>query len=109
MKTHINGFRFKYEVTSTPWHSRCLFSIKAIHKSSRRSSTINNVNQILSDFNISETDKNFVESDWELSKKKATYFVKKAKELFSDRNYLKFLEKRLDEDRAEGEWENVEP
>ena len=111
MTTRLNGIRYNCDIISFPISKRgkYCFSIKAIHKRSRRSSTINNLNQILSDFNIPESDKNFIESDWEVSKREATILVKKAKELFSDRAYLKYLANILDDDRAESEWENREP
>ena len=108
MKRHIEGIHYKYDIISVSTQRKYYFSIKAIHKFSRRTSTINTVNPILSEFKIPDTDRRFKESTWEVNKKNSTLLMKKAKELLSDRNYQKYLERVLDEDRELSEWENIE-
>ena len=108
MKTHIEGTSYQYDVISVSKQGKYYFSIKAIHKFSRRTSTINTVNPILSELKIPDTDIKFKESTWEVNKKRSTLLVKKAKELLSNRHYQKYLERILDEDRELSEWENIE-
>ncbi|MBI4548841.1 MAG: hypothetical protein HY707_12735 [Ignavibacteriae bacterium] len=108
MKTYIQGIQYKYDIITVLKRGKCYFTIKAIHKLSNRSSTINTVNPILSEFDIPVYDKRVAESTWEVSKKRSASLVKLAKELLSDREYLKYLEKILDEDREQSEWENLE-
>ena len=43
---------------------------------------------------------------WVLTKEDARYLEKTAKQFLSDPSFRNYLERRLDEDRMSGEWEN---
>lgn len=107
MKIRINGITYQYEILSVPRSGRFHFSIRAIHLLSSRSSTITTVNPILSEFSISDNDIKLKESIWEVDKKQSTSLMLTAKEILSHRYYIKYLEKILDEDRLQSEWENI--
>ncbi|OIN98591.1 hypothetical protein COS16_08650 [Candidatus Desantisbacteria bacterium CG02_land_8_20_14_3_00_49_13] len=102
MKTIIKGRKYNFYVVSDGIE----FYIKALHRISSRASFINNVNAILSEFNIDINDKKSAESQWLISEKLSGQFFKRAKSFLSDKNYRDYIEKRLDEDRECGEWEN---
>lgn len=102
MKTIIKGQNYNFYVQA----DGVKFYIKALHLTSLRFSFINNLNAVLSEFNISIDDKRVSESQWFIPKKQSGLFFKEATEfLLSDvsRNYI---EQKLDEDRKCGEWEN---
>jgi len=44
---------------------------------------------------------------WVVTKNESHEFVKTAKEFLSSSYFLNYLERKLDEDREAGEWENV--
>lgn len=107
MKRLVTGISYLYEITSVQKRNKHHFSIRATHKSSKRSSVITTINLFLSEFDIPESDKNFKESIWIVDKKKAIFLVKATIHLLSDQNYQKYLEKFLYEDRNQSEWENI--
>ena len=107
MKTNINGIDYLYEVISIPKKGKYHFSINAIHKLSRRLSTITTINPILSEFNVIESDRRCKKSIWEVNITESNSFVRIAKDILSDKYYQKYLEKVLDEDRMQSEWENL--
>ncbi len=108
MKTRIDGISYSYDAIFVPKRDKFHFSIKATYKTNRRSSTITNVNPILSEFNIPESDKRFKESVWVVNQKRSMFLMNMAKQLLSDRSYQRYLERILDEDRKQSEWENIE-
>ncbi len=83
------------------------FFIKAQHIASRRFSYINNLNLMLSEFGIHSDDPRSAESQWTVSKRELKTLTNKTKIMFSDINFVEYIEKQLDYDRAEGEWENI--
>ncbi len=66
-----------------------------------------NLNQILSEFNVKESDRRFEESTWS-TRRDSVSLIRCAKELLSSSSFRKYLESKLDEDRSLGEWENFE-
>ena len=98
-----------YTIEIEAWRSRRLygFSIIAIHKQTKRCSTINTLNTILSWFEIDGDSALADEPEWFITKRKLNQYRKLAKQIFSNKNYFKYLESKLDEDRSEGEWTNL--
>jgi hypothetical protein len=103
MKTLIKGQNYDFCIIAEDIE----FFIEAIHKGSLKYSFINNLNAILSEFNVNVDDEKASESQWIVSKKQGKLFFKEAMELLSDRTYRAYLEKMLDEDRRCSEWENA--
>ena len=83
------------------------FSILAIDKKTNLCSSINNLNLILSELEIDYQDHQFDDSSWILSYELAKSLFYKAKNLFSDIEFIGFVEIYLDLDREEGKWENI--
>lgn len=106
MKYHYQGYKYSFEVEAEPYKDKFFFSIIAIHKASGKFSCINTLNQILSEFSFNGNDPRASESDWLISKQEVNVFLHNVKELFLDKNSIRFLEDKLDEDRECGEWEN---
>jgi len=102
MKNVIKGQNYNFCIIA----DRTKFYIEAIHTTSLRFSFINNLNTILSEFNISVDDKKVSESQWLVSKRRNKLFFKKATEFLSDKMYRDYIEKKLEEDRECSEWEN---
>lgn len=105
MRIKINGIKYRYTINHDS--SRHLFWISAIHKKSNRTSNIMNLNPILSEFNVKESDRRFEESTWS-TRQDSVSLILCAKELLSSSSFRKYLEAKLDEDRSLGEWENFE-
>ncbi|MBU4320232.1 MAG: hypothetical protein KJ739_04000 [Nitrospinae bacterium] len=109
MKTFVKGIRYDYKIFIFPRdRNNCYFSIKAVHKQTGRTSFITTVNVILSELGIDSNESMFWESDWMLSRKEANKYSKHAYELFSTKNFLSCIERYLDIDRQQSEWENYE-
>ena len=106
MITKIEGEKYNYEIVSENEDEDICFFIKAIHKLTGRYSCINNLNAILSEFNIGIDDPKNEDSMWVLTKENACYLEKTARQILSDPSFRDYLEKWLDEDRILGEWEN---
>jgi len=104
-KTEGNRYSFRLHTTNTRIESD--FSILSINKTSNLCSSINNLNLILSELGIDYQDSRFADSSWILPNESAKSLFRKARDLLSDMEFLKFLEDYLDLDREEGEWENV--
>ena len=102
MKTIIKGQNYNFCVVV----DRVKFFIEAIHCASLRFSFINNLNAVLSEFNINIDDKKVSESQWLASEKQNRLFFKRAIKFLSDKVCQNYLERKLDEDRECGEWEN---
>ena len=106
MITKIEGRKYSFEVISENEDEDLCFFIKAIDKHTGRYSCINNLNAILSEFNIEIDDPKNEDSMWVLTKEDARHLEKTARQILSDPSFRNYLEKRLDEDRMSGEWEN---
>jgi hypothetical protein len=106
MIAKIEGEKYNYEIVSENEDEDSCFFIKAIHKLTGRYSCINNLNAILSEFNIGIDDPRVEDSMWVLTKEDTCYLEKTAKQILSDPSFRDYLERQLDEDRMSGEWEN---
>lgn len=102
MKTIIKGQNYNFCVVADGMK----FYIQALHRACLRFSFINNLNAILSEFDINIDDKKVSESQWHASKKQCNLFFKKATQFLSNRSSRNYIEKKLDKDRGYGEWEN---
>lgn len=107
MIINIQGGKYFFNIVSQSNRQLVSFYIRATCKLTKRTSCINNLNPLLSEFNIDSANRRFADSTWEVSKKEAGHFINTAKEIFSSKSFLNFLEDRLDEDRIVGEWENI--
>jgi hypothetical protein len=105
MLLKINGVKYRYTINHDK--RRRLFWIAAIHKRSKRTSSIMNLNPILSEFSVKEGDKRFVESTWK-TRSDSHSLLRRAIDLLSSSSFKKYLEAILDEDRTLSEWENFE-
>lgn len=109
MKKMFNGNKYKYRLFNLSLgEKRSLFFIKAIHKQTQRTSFITNVNVILSELHIPSNVSRFWESEWTLNEREAGNLIASATELLSLKKFLPYLEKQLDFDRKQSEWENYE-
>jgi len=104
MKSIIKGQNYNFYIIADGMK----FYIKALHLASSRFSFINNLNAVLSEFNIGADDKRVSESQWLISGKQSSLFFKKATEFLLSGNSRNYIEGKLDEDRECGEWENIE-
>lgn len=102
MKTIIKGQKYNFCVVA----DRAKFYIEAIHLASLKFSSINNLNVILSEFNIDIDDERVSEPQWFIPARQNKLFFRKAVNFLSDKIYRDYLERKLDEDRKCGEWEN---
>ncbi len=112
-KIVVDGERYNFEIVSEDLGDEVEFYIRAICKATRRTSCINNLNavssQLLTERQIENYDDHpeFHGSTWFVTKRKAANLTKKAKAYLSDSNSLSYLENEIDDDRYEGEWENI--
>jgi|GEM_PF-796755 hypothetical protein len=106
LKRYI-GDRYLFEVESAPVARGFVFTITAIDRESGRRSHVNNVNGILSQFDLEEDDPRYEESDWWVSTKENEQFRARAGEVFRSQYQLRQIEATLDEDRMLGEWANT--
>ena len=102
MKTKINGQNYNFCIVA----DRNKFYIEAVHTGSLRFSFINNLNVILSEFDVGMDDEKISESQWIISEIKNKLFSEKAIKFLSDKICRNYLEEKLEEDRKYGEWEN---
>lgn len=102
MRTVIKGQNYNFFVVA----DGLKFYIKALHKASCRFSFINNLNTILSEFNIGIDNKMASESQWLIPKKQSDVFFRKPTMLLLNKDSRDYIEKKLDEDRKCSEWEN---
>lgn len=70
MKTNIKGQNYNFCIVA----NGTKFYIEALHLASLRYSFINNLNAILSEFDIGMGDKNVSESQWVVSKRQGRFF-----------------------------------
>ena len=107
MRKSISGKRYNFLVKCYKKTGLFCFYIKAISVKERRYSHINNLNCILSNLDIDKDKDKIAESQWSVGAKEARRYFKKANIFLSDKIFLNYLEKQLDLDRHEGEWENI--
>jgi hypothetical protein len=107
MSITIQGEKYIFNIISQTEDQDYFFAIQASSKSSGRTSYINNLNVILSEFGIEMDDPKVADSTWVITKEEAQHYVDTATQFLFDRVFLDYLENRLDEDRMLGEWENV--
>jgi hypothetical protein len=106
MITEISGTRYNFEIMVENTDAYSDFSIRAICKNTRRFSSINNLNSMLSEFDISGDAPKFDDSTWTLTEEETNHLEATARQLFSSPSFLEYLEDKLDEDRMAGEWAN---
>jgi len=107
MISFIQGKSYDFEMVSQNECSNFCFFLRAICKSTKRTSCINNLNPILSEFNVDLDDPKYHDSSWVVTEKEAHRLKAKGKQFLSDSSFRDYIESRLDEDRALGEWENI--
>ena len=107
MTISIQGRKYNFEVVSQNERNDFYFFIRAICKSTKRVSCINNLNTILSEFNIEVDDPKFWDSTWVVTREEAYNLEGKAKQFLSDSSSRDYIESHLDEDRVLGEWETI--
>ncbi len=103
MKTIVIGNNYKFYIVS----DGIKFYIEALQLTTSRYSYINNLNAILSEFDIGIDDKKVSDSQWLVSLRQSYMFFEKASRILSNKNSRNHIEKMLDEDRKCGEWENL--
>ena len=102
MEKIIKGQNYNFCIVA----DRVKFYIEAVHIASLRFSFINNLNTVLSEFNINIDNGKASKSQWLVSKKQSKLFFKKAVKFLSNKPFRNYIEKKLNEDRKYGEWEN---
>ena len=107
MLVFVHGRKYSFEIVTQNEENDCFFYLRAICKYTKGTSCINNLNAILSEFNIEIDDPNCWDSTWIVTNEKAHELEVKAKNFLSDYSFRDYIESRLDEDRMLGEWENI--
>jgi len=107
MTKEFQGAKYDYKIILDNEENlrHCDFSIIAVCKQTNRCSSINNLNPILSELAVDPANPKYEDSSWCLSDAEGRRLFKKAAALLDSSDYIKYLEGRLDEDRACGEWE----
>ncbi|MCG2808741.1 MAG: hypothetical protein L6275_00120 [Candidatus Portnoybacteria bacterium] len=109
MKKVFKGNKYNFQIFNFPLGKRqILFSIEATHNRTKRTSFITNVNVILSELNIHSEIPKFWESEWILNNTEANKLITVTEQFLSDKKFLPYLEKYLNLDRKQSEWENYE-
>jgi hypothetical protein len=109
MKKAFEGNRYNFKIFNLPLGKRqSVFYIKAKHKETSRTSFITNVNVVLSELDIPSDMPTFWESEWVLNRRKANEIARVAEQFLSDEKFLPYLEKYLNLDKEQSEWENYE-
>lgn len=103
------GANYFFEIESLPVAEGIVFSITAIDRVSGKKSQINDLNSILSVFEVDEDDPRMEDKDWLFSPEKILDLELAAGEIFRDKRLLRKIESELDDDRREGEWANTHP
>lgn len=113
MNYTILGFNYNFqiiikeqELPNTRGLEDFCFIIQATCKDTARYSYINNLNAILSYFDIEDEDPRLENLIWHGSLSKVEAWASVTYSIVSDQFYLRYLERTLDEDREEGEWES---
>jgi hypothetical protein len=108
MNKLIEGKEYFLEIVYEPYKHKVLFFIKAKNKLNNSYSYINNLNCILSLFEIDLENYLTSESQWYINKNRAKAYLKILIDALNNTDFLTFLEHKLVEDRLCGEWENIE-
>lgn len=103
----VKSEKYRFSVIRESTGEADLFSIRATDPLTGRYSSINNLNTILAELDVDPWDEKFVDSVWVLDYSEAAEFEKIAVNLLTDKTFMEYLERRLDEDRGYGEWENI--
>jgi len=107
MITKFPGKRYNFEIRVEKDQRTSAFSIRAISKDTGRYSSINNLNTILSELGVDNDNPKYNDSTWVLGVKEAERFSDVIKKYLASPRFVHYLERKLDEDRACGEWENI--
>jgi hypothetical protein len=107
MTIRIQGEKYSFEIFLENRKQLGCFCIRAICKTTKRASCINNLNTILSELGVNPEKLKYQDSSWVVSKNEADRFMRTAQKFLLDKPFMKYLERRLDEDRRYGEWENI--
>ena len=99
----IQGQKYSFIIKSSDGK----FFIKAVHNKTGRFSFIDNLNPILSIFEIPINDRRISESQWEISQREEKPLFYRTIDMLSSKPLLKYLEEYLEEDRRLSEWENI--
>lgn len=109
MKKVLKGNKYNFKILLSPLNQKqSLFAIRATHNHTKRTSFITTVNVILSELNISSDMPRFWETEWILKKNEANNLTAPAEQLLSNKKFIPYLEKYLDLDRRQSEWESYE-
>jgi hypothetical protein len=95
------GSRYDFCVT----FSQTWFEAVATLRGSNKRSTINTLNYILSAFDIEPNSSNVANSDWNGTPEQVQTWIQTTQSLFGNSLFLEDLERALDQDRQQGEWE----
>jgi hypothetical protein len=107
MERFFTGNKYNFKIYNFALREKqSLFLIKALHKPTKKTSFITNINVILSELNILSSVPKFWESEWIINEEEARNLIVSVKQLLSDKKFLPYLEKHLDLDRKESEWED---
>ncbi|NOX89104.1 MAG: hypothetical protein GXO77_08760 [Calditrichaeota bacterium] len=101
----IFGIKYKYSL-EIYFDEAVYFDIYSKHLQTNSISVITNLNFIISEFSglLSENDE-YEESTWTINDKKTAMVLwEDCLQSFNDKDFLKYLEKYLDEDRTLGGW-----
>jgi len=107
MITTIQGMKYNFEIVSQNGGNDFCFFIRAMCKSTKRTSCINNLNTILSEFDVEVDDPKYQDSSWVVTKEEAYSLEARGKQFLSSSSFRDYIEGCLDEDRTLGEWENI--
>jgi hypothetical protein len=101
MKQKIKGIRYDYEID----FSKTEFQIFAICKEDNRQSSITNLNTIVGEIVEPILKTNEIENSWvEVDLKKGEKLFSLAIITFTDKHWIEYLEKNLNEDKQQGGW-----
>lgn len=115
---YLCGERYDFDIVIEKCRIDCYFHVRAICRDSKRTSCINNLNPMLllflpdcyeseEDYYNLLDDSDHYDSSWVISKGEVKKLAKIVEKALKDSFFLRYLEDKLDEDRLEGEWENI--
>ena len=102
----IEGEKYNFNVVLHREGGNYHYFLNATSKFTGRTSCINNLNAVLSEFGVDMDDPKVTGSPWLIAREEVQYYIDTATQFLFDRVFLDYLEERLDEDRMLGEWEN---
>jgi len=107
MVINIQGEKYLFNIVSLKERQLGSFYIRATCKLTKRTSCINNLNAILSEFDVDSANQRYVDSMWEVSVSEASRLLNISKKILKSKSFLNYLENKLDDDRDASEWENI--